>query len=145
MILGFGVGSGSDADAGGTGEVFVACEVAVGSVDEPVEDAEAFLGDEDVGEVVDLTVVGNDAFEGNQAHAVPEGEAAGSYFGAVVAEQPELVGGVDAEEALANAAGLESAAAGEEFDAGTVEPVAWFALGADDDAAAVEKTDGNSD
>lgn len=62
-----------------------------------------FLRDEDVGEVVDPAVVCDGAFEGDQAHAAPEGEAAGADFGAVVAQEPELVGGVEGEEVLAHA------------------------------------------
>lgn len=39
--------------------------------------------------------------------------AAGADLGAVVAQQPELVGGVEAEEVLAHAAGFDAVAAGE--------------------------------
>ena len=81
------------------------------------------LVDEFVGEVVDLAVVGDDPFEGDQADPAPEGVAAGADFGAVVAEQPEFVGGVEAEEVLAHAAGLDAVAAGQELDAGFVELV----------------------
>lgn len=98
-------------------------EVAAGAVDEPAEDAGAFFGDEDVGEVVDLAVVGDDAGEGDQAHAAPEGESAGADLGSVVAQEPELVGGLEAEEVLAHAAGLDAVSAGEELDAGLVELV----------------------
>ncbi len=138
MVLGLRVGGGGHLDALGTGEVLLPGEVAAGAVDEPGEDTGALLGDEDVGQVVDLAFLGDDPFEGDQAHAAPEGEAAGADLGAVVAEQPELVGGLEGEEVLAHPAGLDLVAAGEQLDPGLVEAVAGLELGADDDAPAVE-------
>ncbi len=85
-----------------------------------------------------LRVVGDDAFEGDQAHAAPEGEAAGADFGFVVAQQPEFVGGFEGEGVLAHAAGLDAVAAGQQFDAGLVELVAGLDLRADVHAPAVE-------
>ncbi|MGX1309901.1 hypothetical protein RKD24_000020 [Streptomyces calvus] len=119
-------------------EVAVAGEVAAGAVDEPAEDTVAFFGDEDAGQVVDLAVVGDDPLEGEQAHAAPQGEASGADLGSGVAQQPEFVGGFEAEGVLSHGAGFDAVAAGEEFDRASSNLSPGLILGADVDAAAVE-------
>ena len=75
VVFGGGVGAGGEADAVGAFEGVVGGEVAAGAVDEPLEDAWAFVADEFVGEVVDAPFVGDDFGEGDEADAAPEGEA----------------------------------------------------------------------
>jgi hypothetical protein len=74
----------------------------------------------------------------DELDAAPERHAAGAGLGAVVAEQPDGVGGGEGEGLAVEEAGVDGVAAGELLDLGLGEPLAVVELGADDHAGAGE-------